>query len=131
MHKYIILFFSVLTFLTACGGNNAPEGIIPEAQMIELLTDVHLTDGSLYSVPQVPDSLYKYGTARYAALFKRHKTSSKVFAESLKYYTTKPVQLVGMYDRVSKNIQAKIDSLNKRSKPVTTNPKATNAVPVK
>jgi hypothetical protein len=130
MHKYIILFFSVLVFLTACSDNDAPEGIIAQPQMVTLLTDVHLTDGALYNVPQTPDSLYKYGTARYAALFKKHKTTSKVFTESLKYYTTKPLQLVAMYDQVSKNIQGKMDSLNKRGKPNAA-PTNKNALPVK
>ncbi|TFF35629.1 DUF4296 domain-containing protein [Mucilaginibacter psychrotolerans] len=130
MHKYIILFFSVLMLFAACSGNNAPEGTIAEEPMISLLTDVHLTDGSLYSVSQTPDSLYKYGSARYKALFKRHHTTDKQFKASLKYYTTQPVKMLEMYDRVSANIQAKIDSLNKKGRSNTA-PGNKNAIPVK
>jgi hypothetical protein len=52
MQKYISLFFSVLLFLTACKSNDVPDGIIKEKEMISLLTDVHLTDGAIYTVPQ-------------------------------------------------------------------------------
>nr|WP_294948875.1 DUF4296 domain-containing protein [uncultured Mucilaginibacter sp.] len=130
MHKYIILFFSALVFLTACKGDDAPEGTIPEPQMVALLTDLHLMDGSLYSVPQTPDSLYKYGSARYKALFKHYKISDKQFKSSLKYYTTQPLVLMEMYDKVSANIKGKIDSLSKKSTPRSA-PRYKNAVPVK
>jgi len=119
MHKHIILFFSVLLFLTACGGNNAPDGTMPEAQMVSLLTDIHLTDGTLYSVAQTPDSLYKYGSAKYALLFKQYRVTAKQFDNSLKYYTTQPQQLVDMYTKIAANIKSKTDSLNKSSTPKT------------
>jgi hypothetical protein len=128
MHKYIIFFFSALVFLSACIGNDAPEGTIPEPQMVSLLTDIHLTDGALYAVPQTPDSLYKYGSARYKALFKRYKISDAQFKSSLKYYTTKPLKLIDMYDKVSNNIKGKIDSLTKSTK-TTTAPIPKNALP--
>ncbi|RWY50374.1 DUF4296 domain-containing protein [Mucilaginibacter gilvus] len=120
MHKYIVLFFSVLVFLTACGGDNAPEGIIEQPQMVGLLTEIHLTDGGLYNVPQVPDSLYKYGSARYVAVFKRYHTTDKQFATSLKYYTTQPLKLTEIYEKVSQNIKGKTDSLVKKSTPKST-----------
>ncbi len=131
MHKYIILFFSVLVFLTACGGNDAPEGIIEQPQMTGLLTDIHLTDGTLYNVPQIPDSLYKYGSARYAEVFKRYHTNNKQFTASLKYYTTQPLKLVEIYDQVSKNIKGKTDSLVKIGSKPTNSPNIKNAVPLK
>lgn len=121
MHKHIILFFSVLIFLIACGGQKAPVGIIPQPQMISLLTDIHLADGDIYAVAQVPDSLYKYGYARYAAVFKRYRVSSKQFNSSLKYYSTQPEELSDMYTKIAANIQSKIDSLTKSGKPKTNN----------
>ncbi|OOQ61767.1 DUF4296 domain-containing protein [Mucilaginibacter pedocola] len=126
MRNYIILFFSALVILTACK-SKVPPGVIPQEQMVSLLTDVHLTDGGMYSIPQVPDSLYRYGKARYIALFKRHKTTSKALETSLKYYSTQPPELMAIYEQVSKNIQAKIDSLNKAGSPAK--PSKPNAVP--
>ncbi|RYU92190.1 DUF4296 domain-containing protein [Mucilaginibacter terrigena] len=123
MQKYISLFFSVLLCLTACQSNNdIPEGVIKEKEMISLLTDIHLTDGELYVIPQIPDSMYKYGSARYQKLFKRHNTTDAIYKKSLKYYTTKPQQLQDMYTKIDAIIKAKLDSTTKAArneKPVT------------
>ncbi|MDF2431531.1 MAG: hypothetical protein JWP44_1162 [Mucilaginibacter sp.] len=112
MHKYIALFFSVTFFLTACKGSH-PEGIIDHNRMIRLLTEVHIVDGSLYSVSQSPDSLYKYGVGSYVALFKRFHTDTTQFKKSMAYYTTQPTELQEMYVQVQQILKQKTDSLNK------------------
>ncbi|HEY8784278.1 MAG TPA: DUF4296 domain-containing protein [Mucilaginibacter sp.] len=113
MHKYIALFFSVTLFLSACKGGKATRDIISHDRMVNLLTEVHIVDGGMYSIQQNPDSLYKYGTDRFLALFKKFHTDSAQFKASLKYYTTQPVELQAMYDKVLANIKQKTDSLNK------------------
>ncbi|MDB5129105.1 DUF4296 domain-containing protein [Mucilaginibacter sp.] len=117
MQKYISLFFSVLLYLTACKSNDVPDGIIKEKEMISLLTDVHLTDGAIYTLPQIPDSLYKYGRAKYIAVFKKHHTTDDQFQKSLKYYSTQPDRLQEMYGKIDAIIKAKIDSVNRPVKP--------------
>jgi hypothetical protein len=115
MRKYITLFFSVSLFLYACTGNKSNQKIIQHDQMVSLLTDMHILDGSLYNtVSQSPDSLYKYGTARYLKLFKKYNVDSVAFRQSLKYYTTQPVEFQAMYDKILANLQAKTDSINKK-----------------
>lgn len=81
--------------------------------MISLLTEVHLVDGRMYSALQSQDSLNKYGTTRYDALFKRYHTDSATFKKSLRYYAMEPVQLQKMYDTIVTRLKAKSDSLNK------------------
>ena len=113
MLKYNKLFFFVLIFLIACRGNKTPDGIINQEQMTNLLTDIHIVDGGLYSVTQMPDSLYKYGADKYLMVFKKYHTDSIQFKESFKYYTTNPEKLATMYEQIAKNIKQKSDSLNK------------------
>jgi len=113
MRKYITLFFSVTFLLYACTGNKTNGGIIKHDQMVSLLTEVHLIDGGIYTIQQNPDSLYKYGTGRYLALFKKHHTDSALFSKSLKYYTRQPVELQAIYVEVLKNLTKKADSLSK------------------
>jgi hypothetical protein len=113
MRKYITLFFSVTFLLSACKGGKTPGEIINHDRMISLLTELHIVDGSVLSVPQFPDSLYKYGTGRYLVLFEKYHTDSVQFKKSLKYYTTKPVELQSIYDQVLVNLKQKTDSLNK------------------
>jgi hypothetical protein len=115
MQKYISLFFSVLLFLTACKSKELPKDVLNEQEMISLMLDIHLTDGTVYQVPQVPDSLYKYSSAKFAALFKRHHTTDAVYKKSLKYYTKQPEKIQAMYTQLETLIKAKIDSLNKVS----------------
>jgi hypothetical protein len=115
MHKYITLFFSASLFLSACSGNKNKTEIIKHDQMVSLLTDIHILDGSMYNaVSQSQDTLYKYGTARYLVLFKKYHVDSVEFRRSLKYYTTKPVEFQGMYDKILANLQARADSINKK-----------------
>jgi hypothetical protein len=116
MRKYNSLFFSVLLFLVSCKGNSAPPGVIKEEQMVSLLTELHIVDGSIYNMSQAPDSLYKYGMGRYLALFKKFHTDSGQFRKSFKYYTANPEELSVIYEKVYANIQQKSDSLNKLSR---------------
>jgi hypothetical protein len=113
MHKYIILFFLVLTILCSCGDDSAPAGILKRSAMINVLTEVHIVDGSLISISQAPDSLYKYGYQKYSSVFKKYGSDSAEFKRSFKYYSLKPTVLTEMYTEVLKKIQVKSDSLTK------------------
>lgn len=113
MQKYISLFFSVLLFLTACQSEKQPKGVLNEKDMVSLLLDIHLTDGTVYQVPQVPDSLYKYSSQKYVALFKRHHTTDAAYKTSLKYYSKQPERILAIYSKIETIIKAKVDSLNK------------------
>lgn len=113
MQKYISLFFSVLLFLTACQSEKQPNGVLNEKDMVSLLLDIHLTDGTVYQVPQVPDSLYKYSSQKYVALFKRHHTTDAAYKTSLKYYSKQPERILAIYSKIETIIKAKVDSLNK------------------
>jgi len=113
MHKYKNLFFSVLIFLVACGGDKIPKDVIGGDKMVQLLTQVHIIDGSMYNVMQMPDSLYKYGSNKYLALFKRYGTDSVQFKNSFKYYSAHPELMAQIYEQVTLIIKAKTDSLNK------------------
>ncbi|CAN5204757.1 hypothetical protein BH09BAC6_BH09BAC6_19070 [soil metagenome] len=122
MHKYNSLFFSVLVFLSACNSNKVPDGIISQKQMVNLLADVHLVDGGLFSVSQTPDTLYKYGTAQYEAVFKAHHTTAGEFKKSFRYYSKEPAQLQKMYDEVMLIFKNKTDSINKVQAKINSQP---------
>lgn len=114
MLKYIILFFLMLFFLFSCTDDRKKTiRIINHNGMVKVLTAVHLVDGRLYSVAQVPDSLYKYGSKNYRSVFKKYHTDSAQFKRSLQYFTTQPVELLAIYDQVIVNLKKKTDSLTK------------------
>jgi len=115
MRKYITLFFSVSLILSACKTDKSGDNVIKSDEMVSLLTDIHIVDGTMYNtVSQNLDTLYKYGNARYLNVFKKHHIDSVQFRSSLKYYTGRPVELQAMYDKVQANLQGKTDSINKK-----------------
>ena len=114
MHKYIIFFFWVTLILTSCKHAESDQAIIGRDKMVHLLTDLHIADGGMYNTISVhPDTLYKYGTARYLALFKKYHVDSSTFRRSLKYYSRKPVEMEAMYEEILKELAAKTDTANK------------------
>jgi len=113
MRKYITLFFSVLPFFIACNRSGVPEGIIPPDKMTPLLEEVYLTDGRMTAYQQLPDTLYKYGTPRYLAIFKKFDVDSSQFRKSFLYYSSDPQQLLDMNTKILADLQNKSDSLNK------------------
>ncbi|WP_158828551.1 DUF4296 domain-containing protein [Mucilaginibacter lacusdianchii] len=123
MRIYIILFFLV-PILFSCKSSTPPE-ILDKDQMADVLVDVHLVNGTLATVPQLPDSLYKYGINKYQVVFKNHHTDSTQFRKSFKYYVSKPDQLDAVYEQVVEKLKKKTESFTKKS----TSPK--NAVPAK
>lgn len=131
MQKYITLFFSVLLFAACKQAAAPPPDVVSEPQMVNLLTELHLTDGELYTVTPVADTLYKYGREKYIAVFKKHHISEKQFDDSYKYYTQDPQKIQGIYEKVDKVLKAKLDSITKAGKkPGATQQKPQiNAVP--
>jgi len=123
MRKYFNLFILVLIFLSACRGHRDSADIISRNRMINLLTDVHVADGSLYQVMQNPDTLYKYGMAKYINLFKSYHTDTAGFRKSMEYYSRRPDELIVMYDQVLKNLRMKSDSLANEQEKVHVLPK--------
>ncbi|HEX8019631.1 DUF4296 domain-containing protein [Mucilaginibacter sp.] len=113
MRKYITLFFSAALFLCACNGKSVPGDVLKPEAMASVLTEMHIIDGSLYNVMQAPDSLYKYGAGKYAAMFKRQHTDTAHFNRSMRYYATQPDKLLAIYDQVDIKIKSKTDSLAK------------------
>ena len=116
MRKYIILvFFSIVFFIVPVMAG-FQRALLPPDQMTTVLYDVyHLTDGRLSALQQFPDTLYKYGTARYLAVFKKFDTDSAQFRKSYLYYTcTQPDQLLAMNVKILEELKPKPqDSLRK------------------
>ncbi|MBS1525871.1 MAG: DUF4296 domain-containing protein [Bacteroidetes bacterium] len=113
MPRYNLLLFSVLLLVAACSGPGTPKGVLDQKTMTGVLTDLQIVDGSLYSVMQAPDSLFKYGHGRYTALFKKYHTDTGQFMKSLRYYCARPDLLQNIYVSVGDRLNKKNDSLVK------------------
>ncbi|WP_423149635.1 DUF4296 domain-containing protein [Rubrolithibacter danxiaensis] len=105
MNRLIPLLL-LLFFFQSCS-DTVPNGIIAKEKMVNALTDIHLADGYVNSVP--PDSARNVTPVLYQSIYKKYNTDSAGFAQSLKYYT-KSNELKDMYLIVQK----KLDSLQKK-----------------
>lgn len=114
MRFYLILFFCVCLFFTSCKDDRGiPKDVLPEHAMAELLTDIHIVDGSLYDLPQTPDTLAKHSLGLYMGVFRAHHIDTALFTKSIKFYTSRPELMTEIYTGITARLQKKIDSLEK------------------
>ena len=131
MRLYKYLFFLGLLAFGACQSEApVPDDIISMEKMPYICAEMHIIDGNLYNISQVPDTLYKYSMGHYLVIFKKYGTDTTQFKKSFTWYTRNPVKLDHIYDDVLKVLQAKNDSLVKSRTPATP-AKTPNAVPAK
>ncbi|WP_353195834.1 DUF4296 domain-containing protein [Parapedobacter defluvii] len=96
----------VFFFCVSCGGEKIPDGIIPPKQMPAVLTDMHLADGQLASLPI--DSARMRRDAYYNLIFERYGIDSVTFSRSVEFYSTRPYLMNELYVDVEK----KLNTLN-------------------
>jgi hypothetical protein len=102
-----------MPFFIACNRSGVPDGVIPPDKMTPLMEEVYIADGRISAYQQLPDTLYKYGNARYQAIFKKFDVDSAQFRKSYVYYSSDPQQLLDMNTKILADLQIKSDSLNK------------------
>jgi hypothetical protein len=95
--------------LSSCGKSNAPEGVISEDKMVELMVDIHMAEGYVSSFPIHFDSSRKLYPLFETEVFRKHEIPDSVFLESLIYYMRDTRLMNRIYSRT-------IDSLSVREK---------------
>ncbi len=101
-----VIVWMVLIFCVSCGGEKIPNGVIPPKQMPAVLTDMHLADGQLASLPI--DSARMRRDAYYEAVFQRYGIDSMMFRRSVEFYSSRPYLMNEFYG----DIEKKLETLN-------------------
>lgn len=99
----LLIGFLVLILLAACSTDKKPPGIVERKNMVSLLSDFHLAEGYISSLPQ--DSARLMANNYYAAVFSKHGTDSVGFNKSLIYYSKDPTVLNQIYTEVQQRLQ--------------------------
>lgn len=82
-----------------------PPGIIPVEQMIEVMTDLELSDAAS-KLDILPEN-YKFRRDRiYLDVLGAHQTDTASFHKSLRFYTANPELLLKVYEGVEQKIAA-------------------------
>ena len=94
----------IIFFCISCGNEQIPEGVIPAKQMPGVLTDMHLADGQLASLPI--DSARMRRDVYYDAVFQRYGIDSATFKRSVEFYAERPYLMNEFYGTVEKKLEA-------------------------
>jgi|GEM_PF-672644 len=99
-----VITWVVLFFCVSCGGEKIPDGVISPRQMPGVLTDMHLADGQLASLPI--DSARMRRDTYYDAIFQRYHIDSVMFSRSIDFYASRPYLMNEFYQDVEKRLEA-------------------------
>ncbi|MFM6948410.1 MAG: DUF4296 domain-containing protein [Aquirufa sp.] len=115
MYKYIFLF---LPFLFSCS-ETKQSSTLPEAKMIQILVDIHLTEGKVNAMHlgTVDSSLVVYNYFE-KQVFKKHGIDSTRFVNSLNDYIKEPKAFKELYKKVFAQLDEQSNARNKSMKPL-------------
>ena len=99
MKRFLILSFCILS-LASCSSSNKPTGLLPEDKMVEVLIDIHLTEGLTSAMPVAYDSSRVLYRLLENDVFIKHEVSDSVFTQSMLYYLRDPEEMEQIYSRV-------------------------------
>ena len=98
--KNIFPIVLIIIALASCGGDKVPEGIIPSDKIIDIMVDIHLSDGinvHRFSLGLTRDS---FPEDIYLSLCKKHDVDHEILENSLYYYGRNPDKFTKIYDAV-------------------------------
>lgn len=114
--KYTFALLGLAWILTSCEPvegqrvKPAPEDLIPQETMTQMLIDMHLIEGARSGTRVLGDSASV--DAYYDGLWRKYDVTQEQYDSSFRYYTQHPVEMMEMYDIV-------IDSLRLREIKIT------------
>lgn len=103
--KYLLILFISAGIAGGCSSNSKPQGLITEDKMVEILIDIHLTEGFVQSLPIPYDSSKRLYPVLEKEIFEKHAVPDSVYIKSLQYYLRDAIFMERVYART-------IDSLS-------------------
>ncbi|WP_204356517.1 DUF4296 domain-containing protein [Arcticibacterium luteifluviistationis] len=113
----IIKVLVLALFFTSCGNEDAPENLISEDVMVDLVTQTHILEAQVGRM-----NLNSYDSARVAFQYLENKlwmefgVDSAQYNESYEYYAKYPKLFTQIYERV----EDKLDAMENEAKEIET-----------
>lgn len=82
-----------------------PKVLLSEAQMIDIILDVHLVEGALNFKRNLGQSMDDQKNLYFDQLFREHGISQRLFQNNLFYYNRIPKQMENIYDSVTRRLE--------------------------
>ncbi|MEM8565890.1 MAG: DUF4296 domain-containing protein [Bacteroidota bacterium] len=100
-----IIIFLALFGVSSCGGEEVPEGILSEDEMVPIFLDVYLAEGKVNELRVKRDSALIIFEEYETRILDKYELTDSVYTNSLRYYYAHPLKLESIYETV-------LDSLN-------------------
>lgn len=101
MRLLLIALVSLILLLGSCFDKKSKQ-VLPEKQMIALLSEVHLLDGYLQTL--YIDSAKKIMDTMYYQLLSKYGLDSVSFSNNVEHYYSNPVKTEKMYEKIQENL---------------------------
>lgn len=108
MKKLLVFSFCIFS-LVSCVSDNEPHYILPQEKMVEVLIDIHLTEGKVKYLPFSDDSLQVLYTLLENDVFLKHKVSDSIFTHSMRYYMDDLSEMEQIYARVYDSLYLRVN----------------------
>jgi hypothetical protein len=86
--------------MAGCDENPKPKDLLSEEKMVNVLIDIHLTEGIASSLPIPYDSSQVLYSLLEKEVFVKHQVEDSVFTRSMIYYLQDPAIMDRIYVRV-------------------------------
>ncbi|MDI1322849.1 MAG: DUF4296 domain-containing protein [Algoriphagus sp.] len=90
----------LLLLMGGCEENSKPKDLLSEDEMVNVLIDIHLTEGIASSLPIPYDSSQVIYNLLENEVFVEHEVQDSVFTKSMIYYLQDPATMDRIYGRV-------------------------------
>jgi hypothetical protein len=107
--KYLLNAFAFLLLTFSCSQDDAPGDILSEDTMVNIIVDIHLTEGLVQSLSIPYDSSKVLYPILEKRIFEKYGIPDTVYVKSLEYYLSDVHKMEYLYERA-------IDSLSVREK---------------
>jgi len=114
------ILFTISVFLVSCSGKEEKpdrSGLIPEKDLVPILTEIHIADGLLPN-PKIQKWMISVDSiSTYYYIIEKHGYTKESFDNTMRYYfISKPKKLISIYDRILGNLSEMESLLEKEVK---------------
>jgi len=109
---------AILLLFPSCARDRKPVGVLSEAEMVHVLTEIYLAEEKAGNLGILYDSTVKLFPRFEARVFEKTGVSDSVFRKSMDYYKANPKELEHIYTALvdSLNLKAQEESLSDTTK---------------
>ena len=101
----LLLVSFIATYVSGCDGEEVPEGILSEEDMIPIMLDIYLAEGKVNELRVKRDTAKAILEEYEKKIHEKYELTDSVYTNSLRYYYDNPLKLESIYETV-------LDSLN-------------------